>query len=73
MSERRLASVRAPLLVRLAVAATSLGILFCLFLLIRETPYTLTAFMFFGQPLLALGFVLYAWNVIRDLKRKDLL
>jgi hypothetical protein len=62
-----------PPLVTLAIASTIAGISICLLLLVRETPYTLTAFMFLGQPLLAAGFVFYAWNVILDLKRKELL
>ncbi len=62
-----------PRLVTLAIASTIAGISICLLLLARETPYTLTAFMFLGQPLIAVGFVLYAWTVIRDLRRKEIL
>jgi len=62
-----------PLLIRLSIASAVLGILFCLALLVRETPYTLTAFMFLGQPLLAIAFLLFAWKVFRDLRRKELL
>lgn len=62
-----------PDLVTLAIAFAMAGILVCLALLIRETPYTLTAFMFLGQPLLVIGFLLYAWKVFRDLRRKELL
>lgn len=69
MNDRR----PAPNLVTLAIAFAMAGILVCLALLIRETPYTLTAFMFLGQPLLVIGFLLYAWKVFRDLRRKDLL
>jgi hypothetical protein len=64
---------RVPQLVRLSIAFAVAGIVFCLLLLIRETPYTLTAFMFLGQPLLAIAFFLYAWKVFRDLKHKELL
>lgn len=64
---------RVPRLVRLSIGCAAAGIVFCLLLLIQETPYTLTAFMFLGQPLLALAFFLYAWKVFRDLKRKELL
>ncbi len=62
-----------PLLIRLSIASAVLGILFCLALLVRETPYTLTAFMFLGQPLLAIAFFLFAWKAFRDLRRKELL
>ncbi len=43
-------------LICLSIASAILGILFCLALLVKETPYTLTAFMFLGQPLLAVAF-----------------
>jgi hypothetical protein len=69
MSNRR----PVPSLVTLAIAFAAAGIVSCLALLIRETPYTLTAFMFLGQPLLAIGFLLYAWKVFRDLRNKELL
>ena len=58
------------LLIRLSIASAALGLLVCLALLVRETPYTLTAFMFLGQPLLAIAFVLFAWKVFRDLRMK---
>ncbi len=61
-----------PRLLRGAIALTVAGLLVTLALLVRETPWTLTAFMFLGQPLLALGFVLFAWQVIRDLRRTGL-
>jgi hypothetical protein len=61
------------LLDRAAIACTAAGVLVCLGLLIRETPYSLTAFMFLGQPLIALGMALFAIRVLRDLRRKDLL
>ncbi|MGH9443267.1 MAG: hypothetical protein ACRD16_13445 [Thermoanaerobaculia bacterium] len=58
---------------RASIALTAAGVFVCLALLIRETPYTLTAFMFVGQPLIALGLALFAIRVIRDLRRKELL
>lgn len=58
---------------RLAIAFTAGGVLFALGLLVRETPYTLAAFMFLGQPLFAAGFLLFAWQVIRDLRRTGVL
>lgn len=60
-------------LLRSSIASAALGVLFCLALLIKETPYTLTAFMFLGQPFLAIGFLLFAWKVFLDLRRKELL
>jgi len=62
-----------PLIVRLSFAATLLGVIFCLPLLIKETPYTFVVFMFLGQPLLGIGFILFAINVFRDLKRTQAL
>ena len=64
---------RVSRLIRLSIASAILGILFCLALLVKETPYTLTAFMFLGQPFLALAFVLFAWKVFHELRRKKLL
>ena len=58
---------------RAAVVVTAAGLAVCLALFAEETPYTLTAFMFLGQPLLAVGFVLFAVRVIRDLRRRELL
>jgi hypothetical protein len=52
---------------------TTVGVLISLGLLVRETPYTLALFMFAGQPLLAIGFSLFAWRVVRDLRRTGLL
>lgn len=59
-------------LLQWAMALTIAGLLVVLALLVRETPWTLTAFMFLGQPLLALGFVLFVWRVVRDLRRTGL-
>lgn len=57
---------------RLAIIATALGVLVSLMLLVQQTPYTLAAFMFVGQPLLVLGGILFAWHVVRDLRRAGL-
>ena len=64
---------KVSLLVRLSLAAAILGVLVCLPLLIKETPYTFVAFMFLGQPLLAIAFVLFAWKVFQDLRGKELI
>lgn len=55
------------------VWTTLAGVLVCLALLMRQTPYTLTAFMFLGQPLLIVAATLFGWRVVRDLKRRGLL
>ncbi len=59
--------------VKVAIVAAALGILVSLALLIRETPYTLVAFMFVAQPLLVLAFLLLAVEVFRDLRRGGVL
>jgi hypothetical protein len=58
---------------RLAIVCTALGLLFSLLLLARETPYTLTAFMFLAQPLILLGMVLFISWVVGDLRRRGVL
>ncbi|HSD31032.1 MAG TPA: hypothetical protein VLB49_03920 [Gemmatimonadales bacterium] len=51
---------------------TFAGVLACLALLIRQTPYTLTAFMFLGQPLLVVAVALFGWRVLQDPRRRGL-
>ena len=63
---------RVPRLLWSVVWTTLAGVLVCLALLIRQTPYTLTAFMFLGQPLLVAAVALFAWRVLRDLRRRGL-
>ena len=60
-------------ILRVVIAATAAAVLISLALLIQQTPYTLTAFMFVAQPLLALASVLFVWTVFRDLRRGGLL
>ena len=62
-----------PTLVRLSLGAAALGVLLCLPLVIQETPWTFVIFMFLSQPLLAAAFLLFAWQVFRDLRNKQLL
>jgi hypothetical protein len=67
------ASVRGSRLVRASIAAALLGIMTCLPLLIRETPYTFVLFMFVAQPLLAVAFLLFTIKVFGDLRSGHLL
>ena len=62
-----------PTPVRLSLGAAALGVLLCLPLVIQETPYTFVIFMFLAQPMLAAAFLLFAWQVFRDLRNKQLL
>ena len=56
-----------------AIASATLGILISLALLVKETPYTFVAFMFLGQPLLLLAFLLLGIHVFRDLRGRGVL
>jgi hypothetical protein len=58
---------------RVAMLCTALGLLISLALLVRETPYTLTAFMFLGQPLLLVGMLLLLISVVTELRRRGVL
>jgi hypothetical protein len=58
---------------RAAIVAAAAGILVSLALLLRETPYTLVAFMFVGQPLLVVAFLLLAFEVFQDLRNRGVL
>jgi hypothetical protein len=60
-------------LLRAAIACAALGILVSLSLLVRETPYTLVAFMFVGQPLILVAFLLLSVSVLRDLRGRGVL
>jgi len=62
-----------PVLLRGAMASTLLGAALSLVLFVRATPYTLVAFMFLAQPLLALGVALFALQVFKDLRREKVL
>jgi hypothetical protein len=53
-----------------AILSTGAGLLISLALLVRETPYPLTAFTFLGQFLLLLGMVLLLVDVAAELRRR---
>jgi hypothetical protein len=55
---------------RVAMLCTAVGLLLSLALLVRETPYTLTAFMFIGQPLLFAGMLLLLISVVAELRHR---
>ncbi len=58
---------------RAAIIAAAAGILVSLALLVKETPYTLVAFMFVAQPLLVAAFLLLAVEVFGDLRSRGVL
>jgi hypothetical protein len=55
---------------RAAILSTGAGLLISLALLVRETPYPLTAFTFLGQFLLLLGMVLLLVDVAAELRQR---
>ena len=58
---------------RVAMLCTAVGLLLSLGLLVRETPYTWTAFMFIGQPLLFAGMLLLLISVVAELRHRGVL
>jgi hypothetical protein len=58
---------------RVAMLCTAVGLLLSLALLVRETPYTLTVFMFIGQPLLFAGMLLLLISIVAELRRRGVL
>ena len=61
------------LVLRLALAATSVGFLTAGVALARTTPLTMLAFFFIGLTAFAAGFSLYAYAVLRELRSKRVL
>lgn len=55
---------------RLAVACTTVAVLLAIALLIKETAYVFTAFMFLGPTLLLVAMVLLVWTILDELKEK---
>ena len=71
-----IASASAPRrsrLLQFSLLTAVAGIVTTLPLLIKETPYTFVLFMFVGQPLLGIAFVLFVLKVFGDLRRGSLL
>ena len=58
---------------KLAAAATSLGFITAAIALANTTPLTMLAFFFIGIGGFGLGFVLYAYAVLRELRAKRVL
>jgi hypothetical protein len=58
---------------RWALRLAALGTLVSLFLFAYNSPYTLVAFMFVGQPLLLAAFALFAIEFVRDLRGRGAL
>jgi hypothetical protein len=58
---------------RLALACVAVGTVLTVWCLIVTTAISMTFFLGFGVPLYLLGAALYAWEIIIDLKRHDVL
>jgi len=58
---------------RWAVAFTMVAVVLSIALLIKETAYLFTAFMFLGPTLLFLAMVLLVWTILDELKTKRVL
>jgi hypothetical protein len=58
--------------VRTAIALAAVGIVLCLWLLVRVSWYSFVAFMLLAQPLLLLAVLIFLGAVARDLKKKGL-
>jgi len=57
-----------PTLVETALICSGLGFLLAIPCIIETTPITMMVFFFIGVPLFALGFLLYAYSVFKDLR-----
>lgn len=60
-------------LLRASLLLAGGGAVASLALFVRPGPYSLVLFMFLGQPLLLLAFVLFGVVVLRDLRSKRVL
>lgn len=67
------ASARAMTRLRLAVLLTGLAVALSIALLIKETAYLFTFFMFLGPTLLLAAVILLGWNILDELRAKKVL
>ena len=58
---------------RLAVIFTLIAVILSFALLIKETAYLFTAFMFLGPALLLAAVVLLGWSILEELREKRVL
>ena len=62
-----------PRVLRIAVILMALFTVSSLLVMLHTTPIIFTLFMFVGQPLFVLAFLLLVGAIVYDLKAKDLL
>ena len=60
-------------LLRIAIVLIALFNVLALLVMVHTTPIVFTLFMFIGQPLFVLGFVLLIGAVLADLRARDLI
>ena len=60
-------------LLRIAIVLVALFNVLALLVMVHTTPIVFTLFMFIGQPLFVLGFVLLIGAVLADLRARDLI
>jgi hypothetical protein len=58
---------------RASLALVILGTVLTVWCLVETTALSMTAFFSFGVPLYLLGMILYVWEILRDLRRHDVL
>lgn len=58
--------------VRTAIVLVAVGIVLCLWLLVRVSWYNFMAFMLLAQPLLLVAVLIFLGAVVRDLRRRGL-
>ncbi len=59
--------------IRAAIVLAALGLVLCIWLLVRVTWYNFVTFMVLAQPLLLAAFLLFVIAAARELKRRGLL
>ena len=64
---------RAVLRLRVSAVFTLIAVILSFALLIKETAYLFTTFMFLGPTLLLAAVVLLGWNVLEELREKKVL
>jgi hypothetical protein len=60
-------------LLRVAIVLIALFNLLALLVMVHTTPIVFTLFMFIGQPLFVLAFVLLIGAILADLRARDLI
>ena len=59
--------------IRLAIGLALIGLVLCLWLLVRVDWYNFLAFMLLAQPLLLVAALIVAVTVLRELRQKGVL